>query len=221
MEYNYAIFDMDGTLVDSTGLWDAVGDTVLSHWGKHFPRSDRKDTLTMTIEGTAAYFVQHYALPVSAATVAQMIREEAARAYAAEGAVRPGVTRVLDYFKARGTKLCVASGTEKALVDAALGRLGLLPYFAFTMSCETPEGKESPEVYLRAMQALGAKAPDEVLVFEDSPTAVRTAARAGFYTAAVKDTYTVGDWESLKTVADIMVEDWNAFADTLGSTCKI
>lgn len=204
----YAILDMDGTLLDSTGMWDLVADEVLGHWGMTFPRADRRDNMTLTIDGTAMYYVQHYGLPTDPATVAQMIRDAALHGYAAHATLKPGAVEALDAMQARGTKMCLASGTEKPLVDAALAKLGILDRFAFTLACETPQGKAGPEVYLRALQGLGAAAPGQVMVFEDSPTAVETAKTAGFYTVGVYDSFTAEDWPRIEATADALVPSW-------------
>ena len=63
----YAILDMDGTLLDSSGMWDRVAVQVLAPWGVTYTPAERDDTMTMTIDGTAAYFVQRFSLPVSPA----------------------------------------------------------------------------------------------------------------------------------------------------------
>lgn len=204
----YAIFDMDGTLLDSTGMWDLVGERVLARWGLKLTPQDRAETVSMTIEGTARYYVECYHLSETAEQAADCIREEARRAYTGEAVLKPGAVAVLDALRAKGVRLCVASGTDKPLVDAALGHLGVLDRFEFTLSCSTPRGKEDPEVYLRALQAFGNPDPAQVMVFEDSPTALATAKKLGLYTVAVWDTYTADAWPALRQTADSACERW-------------
>lgn len=204
----YAIFDMDGTLLDSTGMWDLVGDRVLARWGMSFPRQDREDNMVLTIEGTAQYYVEHYHLPVTPPELADLIRAEARRAYTTEATLKPGAVEVLDFLRDRGVRLCVASGTDKPLVDAALEHLGVLNRFEFTLSCQSPQGKQDPEVYLRALEGFGNPDPAQVMVFEDSPTALATARKLGLYTVAVWDTYTADAWPQLRQTADSLCERW-------------
>ena len=210
----YAILDMDGTLLDSSDMWDQVGCRVLEPWGVRYTPQESSDTATMTVEGAAAYFVQRFHLPVTPQQLAVSIRENARIAYTTLATLKPGVPRALDAMRRRGVTLCVASGTEKALVDAALAHFGLLDRFAFTLSCATPRGKEEPEVYLRAAARLGAS-PEQIMVFEDSPTAVQTARRAGFYTVGVLDSYTRPQWPQVRAGANAVLEDWNTWADQL------
>ena len=210
----YAILDMDGTLLDSSGMWDRVAVQVLAPWGVTYTPAERDDTMTMTIDGTAAYFVQRFSLPVSPAEMAASIRKQASGAYAAFTTVKPGVPRALDAMRARGVRLCAASGTEKALVDGALAHFGLLDRFDFTLDCATPRGKADPEVYLRAAGRFGAR-PEQIMVFEDSPTAVRTAGRAGFYTVGVLDAYTRPHWAQVRADADAVLGNWTDWAAQL------
>ena len=204
----YAIFDMDGTLLDSTGMWDVVAERVLARWGKRLTPQDRDETISMTIEGTAQYYVDRCHLPLTVQEVADCIRAEARRAYTSEAVLKPGVITVLDALRDKGVRLCVASGTEKPLVDAALAHAGILDRFEFTLSCQTPRGKESPEVYLRALEAFGGPDPARVMVFEDSPAALATAKKLGLYTVAVWDTYTADAWPALRQTADSLCERW-------------
>lgn len=206
----YAILDMDGTLLDSSGMWDDVARGLLAQWNAVYTQGQGDDTMTMTIDGAAAYFVEQCHLPVTPQELARQIRDRARQAYGTIAKLKPGVREAIDLMKSRGMTLCVASGTEKPLVDAALEQFGILDRFAFTVSCRTPRGKAEPEVYLRAAQKLGAT-PEQIMVFEDSPVAVHTARQAGFFTIGVLDEHTRPHWEEVRRDADAVLTDWPAW----------
>lgn len=206
----YAILDMDGTLLDSSGMWDDVARGLLAQWDAVYTQGQGDDTMTMTIDGAAAYFVEQCHLPVTPQELARQIRDRARQAYGTIAKLKPGVREAIDLMKSRGMTLCVASGTEKPLVDAALEQFGILDRFAFTVSCRTPRGKAEPEVYLRAAQKLGAT-PEQIMVFEDSPVAVHTARQAGFYTIGVLDEHTRPHWEEVRRDANAVLTDWPAW----------
>lgn len=206
----YAILDMDGTLLDSSGMWDDVARGLLAQWNAVYTQGQGDDTMTMTIDGAAAYFVEQCHLPVAPQELARQIRDRARQAYGTIAKLKPGVREAIDLMKSRGMTLCVASGTEKPLVDAALEQFGILDRFAFTVSCRTPRGKAEPEVYLRAAQKLGAT-PEQIMVFEDSPVAVHTARQAGFYTIGVLDEHTRPHWEEVRRDANAVLTDWPAW----------
>lgn len=206
----YAILDMDGTLLDSSGMWDDVARGLLAQWNAVYTQGQGDDTMTMTIDGAAAYFVEQCHLPVTPQELARQIRDRARQAYGTIAKLKPGVREAIDLMKSRGMTLCVASGTEKPLVDAALEQFGILDRFVFTVSCQTPRGKAEPEVYLRAAQKLGAT-PEQIMVFEDSPVAVHTARQAGFYTIGVLDEHTRPHWEEVRRDANAVLTDWPAW----------
>ena len=206
----YAILDMDGTLLDSSGMWDDVARGLLAQWDAVYTQGQGDDTMTMTIDGAAAYFAEQCHLPVTPQELARQIRDRARQAYGTIAKLKPGVREAINLMKSRGMTLCVASGTEKPLVDAALEQFGILDRFAFTVSCRTPRGKAEPEVYLRAAQKLGAT-PEQIMVFEDSPVAVHTARQAGFYTIGVLDEHTRPHWEEVRRDADAVLTDWPAW----------
>ena len=89
----YAILDMDGTLLDSTGMWDQVAVQVLAPWGIRYTGQERSDTATMTVEGAAAYYVRRFSLPVTAAKMADAIRRQARADYATMASLKPGWCR--------------------------------------------------------------------------------------------------------------------------------
>lgn len=206
----YAILDMDGTLLDSSGMWDDVARGLLAQWDAVYTQGQGDDTMTMTIDGAAAYFAEQCHLPVTPQELARQIRDRARQAYGTIAKLKPGVREAINLMKSRGMTLCVASGTEKPLVDAALEQFGILDRFAFTVSCRTPRGKAEPEVYLRAAQKLGAT-PEQIMVFEDSPVAVHTARQAGFYTIGVLDEHTRPHWEEVRRDANAVLTDWPAW----------
>lgn len=139
----YAIFDMDGTLLCSTGMWDHVTDRILAKYGKTITHEQRMANMTLTVEGTAAMFVQQLGVPLTEPECAELIRAEARYGYAQEATVKPGVEQVLAAMHARGVRMCVASGTETPLIEAALTSHGLMRWFEFAVDCKNPDGKRS------------------------------------------------------------------------------
>ena len=169
MDKDFAIFDMDGTLVDSMPYWKNLSPEYLSSKGiSDIPKDILEKITPMTVKESSRFFVEQFGLDATPESVANEIHAMMGIHYIEDIPIREGVEEYLEKLKARGVKMCVASATVEPLMDACLTRLGVRHYFEFTLSCDTVgAGKNSPLVYLTAAERLGAK-PEETAVYEDS-----------------------------------------------------
>ncbi len=107
--------------------------------------------------------------------------------------------------------MCIATITDRRLLEVCFRRLGIYEFFDFTLSAnECGKGKDDPEIYLTACAKFGSS-PEETAVFEDAPYALETAKKAGFYTVAVYDDGEKNNWEKAKATADESIRDWSQY----------
>ena len=201
-----AIFDLDGVLLDSMGIWNDLGARYLRSLGVTPEAGLNEILFSMSMEQGAEYLRAHYALPQTAAEVQTGIETMLRDFYYNEVPAKTGAGELLAALSAHGVKMAAATSSPRGHVTRALERLGLLGYFAqiFTTT-EVGVSKHEPTIYLLAAQALDA-APAETIVFEDSLYALRTAKAAGFYTVGVYDADGESDQEGLKAAADVYVK---------------
>ncbi|MBQ8217432.1 MAG: HAD family phosphatase [Oscillospiraceae bacterium] len=209
MDKNFAIFDMDGTLVDSMPYWKNLSPEYLHSKGiSDIPKDILEKITPMTVKESSHFFVEQFHLDATPETVADEIHAMMGIHYIEDIPIREGVQEYLEKLKSRGVKMCVASATVERLMDACLERLGVRHYFEFTLSCDTVgAGKNSPLVYLTAAERLGAK-PEETAVYEDSCFAAATAKNAGFYLCGVYDPVSDAHWEELKALSHEVIAHW-------------
>ena len=203
----FAIFDMDGTLVDSMQYWDHVCCDFIRELNIY--EEGLMETVNpMTLAQMIDYLNGRFHLELSVSETIARMRELMRVHYENDVTVKPGVIRFLDQLQAEGVPMCVASTTPTNLVELCLDRLDLRKYFSFAVSAETVgKGKTEPDIYLYAADRLGGT-PEETMVFEDAMKAGQTAKRAGFSVTAVYDETSCSEWETFKTFADCIVEDW-------------
>lgn len=209
MDKKYAIFDMDGTLVDSMGYWMRLSEEYLRGKGvDHVPEDIMERIIPMTMAESAALFIEAFGLSGTAAEVEAEMNAMMDEHYRRDVPLKPGVRAHLERLRAKGVRMCVASSTAEALMEACLTRLGVRDYFEFLLSCDSVgAGKDRPDVYHAASRRLGGS-PADTAVFEDALFAAKTAKAAGYYVVAVRDGGDDSHWEKLKAAADESVSDW-------------
>ncbi len=182
-----AIFDLDGTLLDSNPYWNKAPNAYLASVGKQGRETLDREIFHMTLPQAAEYMIAEFGLTQSPEEIVDGVNAAIRRYYLEEIPVKQDVPELLAALHRRGLPMAVASVTDRHLVKAALERFGLLNYFTATVTTDdVGVGKQEPDVYLRAAELIGCR-PEETLVFEDAIHALRTANRAGFPTVGVYD----------------------------------
>ena len=209
MDKRFAIFDMDGTLVDSMGYWKGLVVEYLDRQGlRDVPEDLPERLMSMTMTQGAEMLIRMYGL---SDTAEEMIAGQNAIMeghYRRDIPLKPGVRAYLQGLQKQGVAMCVASATAELLIEACLTRLGVRDYFRFIASCESiGASKERPDIYHLAARRLEAE-PGDIAVYEDALYAVRTAKRAGYYVVAVYDENEKDRWEEIKGLADEHLTRW-------------
>lgn len=188
MRLQSAIFDMDGTLLDSMGMWRTLGSVLAKNHGAVPPPGlDRQVAALGLWEGTA-YCKELFGLPETVEELVKEIWGIVEHFYRHEVRPKPGLVRFLSILKMEGVWMYVATATDRPLAEAALKTAGIDGYFRGIVTTREAgqEKRDGPEVYERALRRLRSNKKDTV-VFEDALFALRTARAAGFRTAAVYD----------------------------------
>ena len=202
-----AIFDLDGTLLDSMFIWDTIGEEYLRSLGKE-PHEDLKETfMTLTLEEAAVYYREHYGVTLSVKEIVDGVNAMVEQTYRTKVTLKPGIAEYLAWLKENGVRMCVATVTDRYLVEETLERLGVRHYFSEIFTCaEVGFGKDKPVIYQKALEHLETEKRD-TYVFEDMLFALNTAKTDGFPTVGVYDRHEAHQ-DDLKELSDYYVLDF-------------
>ena len=205
----FAIFDMDGTLVDSMKYWQNLAVEYLKDQGiSHVPSSILDRIRPMTMEESAALFIEEFGLPGTAEEIVGEMNQLMDTHYQFDIPLKNGVQDYLRKLQINGVRMCVASATAEPLMKTCLHRLGILEHFEFLLSCETMGvGKSKPDIYNAAAKKLGAS-PQETAVYEDALYAAKTAKNAGYYVIGIYDDSAASQWNEMLELADECILHW-------------
>ena len=201
-DYKAAIFDLDGTLLDSMPIWESVAADYLKTRGVRPKPNLEEELITLGWHEIPKYFQTEYGLCETAEAIQCGMYELLEAFYFYKATLKTGVVTLLNTLRENGVKMCVATATDRWLVEPALKRCGILGYFARLFTCgEEETSKSRPDIFIRAAAFLGAPIPS-TLVFEDALYAIKSAKSAGFPVAAVYDRSAHDKQEIIKEISD-------------------
>ena len=217
MKIKGAIFDCDGTLVDSLGFWETlyekIGEKYFNNDFKIDPADDRA-MRTQNIHFLARLLHEKYGVAKSIEELHAFAEEILTWFYAEAAGLKPGVRELLAFLKSKNVKMCIASASEVHSIRMVLGRHGVLDYFEDIIPCTSVgAGKDKPDVFFAAEKFLGTPR-SQTWVLEDSVLAIETAKKAGFPVVGVYDPHTFGQ-ERAKELSDVYIKQGGSFADLI------
>lgn len=176
-----AIFDCDGTLVDSMGMWRQVVEGLLVKRGRPVPPEFFGRTEAVSLWDGCKLAHEEYGLGTDIPSLYEELCADIREAYT-HVPLMPGAREFLQELADAGVPMVMASSTPVRELRSCLEFHGLAGFFRDVVSTEDVGGrdKEFPDVYEEALRRLGT--PKETTwVFEDAPFGVQTSRRAGFH----------------------------------------
>ena len=175
-----AIFDLDGTLLDTSSLWTDIDRAFFLSRGLEMPSDYVSAVSLMSFEEAAKYTIGRFSLPDAPEDLMKEWDAMASDAYAESVRLYPGVREFLESLSRRGVHLAIATDLEHSAAEASLRLNGVLNLFdALLTTREAGRDKRFPDVFLMAAAALSLE-PSECTVYEDLESAGAVASAAGF-----------------------------------------
>ena len=202
------IFDCDGTLLDSMGVWREMESEFARRAGGELSPADKELLTTLTTPEAGRFFHEKFGLGASPQDVVRMVGEYMMEFYSTRAKARPGALAFVRALFERGVRLSVASSSPMPYLLAGLSHTDFLPLFDAVVSVDdVGKPKREPAVYDRARHLMGT---DLSLTWgvEDALYAIGTLKRAGYHTLAIYDCDMSGTYEALAFAAERVVRDF-------------
>ena len=208
-----AIFDADGTLLDSMPMWAGVGSGYLKqNFGIEARENLDERFKEISLYQSAVLLKEEYNLPLTIEEIGAGINRMVDHLYRDQVQLKPGVADLIEGLKQRGVKMCVATASEAYQIRMALKRCGIEHYFEDVISCvDVGHGKDEPNIFYTVMEKLGT-AKEETYVFEDAVYSVRTATKEGFPAVGVYDD-SMQYQDELIALTDFYIKNYNDLDD--------
>lgn len=205
-EFKGAIFDMDGTLLDSMPVWKRLTQGYLKQFGLNITDEEYAACEGFSQPQVAQYFAERYNLPGGADGLMEGMDRLITSRYETIAKPKDGVLPFLDGLRVRGVKMAIATLTARRHAEKALRDRDMLDYFDFMLTIEdVGVSKYQPDIYLKSAERLGLT-PADCIIFEDAPYACTTAKKAGFRVCGVVEpAYAAGE-EELRAAGDFIIE---------------
>ncbi len=200
------IFDMDGTLLDSMGMWENLGSIYLIKKGIN-PPPDLKEVIeNKTLEESAQYFITHLGLEGTVKGIVKDFLKLISNKYRNELKLKPGMKELVLSEYENGSKMCILTTSDRDLAIAAMNRNGIGHCFKEVYTAQTlGMSKRTPDIFLKTCDLMGFR-PENTTVYEDALYAAKSAKGAGCHLIAVYDHMNRNDWDAIEILADEVIK---------------
>lgn len=206
------IFDLDGTLFDSMGIWKDVDIAFFERRGMVMP-DDYQDSISdMHFRTMAVYTKERFNLSDDINDIMDEWCELCYEEYEKKIPLKNGVYEYLSKLKKIGIKIAFATANTTELSEICLKSNKIFDFFdTGAYLHETTSDKCEPDVYLLACERLGLS-PADCIVFEDILPGVKGAQKGGFAVCGVYDSFSEKDTDQIKEFSDYYI---NSFEELL------
>jgi HAD superfamily hydrolase (TIGR01509 family) len=202
-EIKGAIFDLDGTLIDSMKIWTEVDKIYLGKRGIPVPKNLFADAKGgNSFLEVAAYFKEKFSLPDTIEEIVVEWTDLVQDHYVNHIPLKPGVREFLDLLKENSIKIGVGTSNSLVLANKVLISNGIIEYFdTIVTGCQEIKGKPFPDIFLKVAEQLDIE-PQHCLVCEDVLAGVQAGVNAGMHVIAIYDSFSAGEAREMRALAD-------------------
>jgi len=189
LDFKAAIFDLDGTLIDSMGVWEDIDIDFLAKRHLPVPEGYISEISAKSFKEAAEYTIAFFGLKERTEDIIEEWNQMAIDEYSHHVPLKPYAKEYLLFLKGQGIKLGVATALPKVLYEPVLKNNSIYILFdAFSSTDEVAHGKGGPDIYLLAAKELNVP-PCDCIAFEDVLAGIQGVVSAGMRAYGIYDRY--------------------------------
>ncbi|RLD56134.1 MAG: HAD family phosphatase [Bacteroidetes bacterium] len=209
MNFKAVIFDLDGTLIDSMGIWLSVDKEFLTKRNIPHPKKLFNDMNTgNSFMEVAEYFKKKFKLTESIEEIMNQWIQMAVARYKKNTKLKPGAFKLLQYLKEHQIKLGIGTSNSRYLAEIVLSSNNVLEYFdTIVDGQDVMKGKPFPDIFLKVASNLNI-VPEYCIVIQDILDGIKAAKNAGMTAFAIYDKFAKSEEKEIQQMADFYAKNF-------------
>ena len=207
-EIKAVIFDLDGTLIDSSNIWSEIDKAFFAKRNMEIPPTYVDDIAHIGLKEAAIYTKQTYNIKESIEEIMDEWKQGTLKHYKELVPLKPNALELIKKLKENGVKLAIATANSKELYEPCLKRLNIYDYFDFIGDVDQVKaGKNSVKLYDYVANKLNCSR-EETAIFEDIYVGLKTAYENGFLSIAVYDEHSKKEDDLKRKYSHLFIYDF-------------
>lgn len=204
-----AIFDMDGTLIDSMGQWRALNSSFVREQGAELTAEQEEDLYSLSGALVVSYVKEHFGIEADFSALLARAAAAMVPHYQAGMPLKPGALGYLRRLRARGVKCVVATATPAKMALVALNQSGLVSELDYIFSTEMLGGHKGDPAFYDELCALIGEKKEDCVMFEDALYAMQGARAAGLGVVGVADGTNARERDAIEATCDRVIDSFD------------
>lgn len=207
--FEAAIFDFDGTLVDSLSLWRDVDVAFFKEFNMEVPENYDKEIAHLNFNEIADFTIKKYKLNTTSEYLLKFWHDFSIEEYSHNIKCKPFAKGFLKYLKDNNIKISLATTNKEELFMPCLLNNGIDSYFDYKLNVnDYNTSKKEPKIYLEACKLMNTT-PDKTIVFEDILEPILTAKKANFQVVGVYDKHNLSHLKDIQNSCDLFINSYD------------